>query len=61
MTSDWPAHLRLAAARFHIAPAAFWRLSVKEWAALTAPPQAAALDRTAFEALMAAHPDRETP
>ncbi len=56
--SDWPARLRLAALRFHIAPDAFWRLSVKEWAALTAAPAPDALGRQDLTALMAAHPDR---
>ncbi len=55
--SDWAALLRLAAVRLHIAPEAFWRLSVKEWAALTAAPPSMALGRRDLDALMAAHPD----
>jgi len=56
--TDWPFLLRLAATRFHIAPDAFWRLSVKEWAGLTAAQALDALGRKDFDALMAAHPDR---
>ena len=56
--TDWSAHLRLAAVRLHIPPAAFWGLSVKEWAALTAAPaRADGLGRWELNALMAAHPD----
>ena len=54
--TDWPSFLRLAATRLHIPPDAFWRLSVKEWAALTGAP-AAALGRGDLNTLMAAHPD----
>jgi uncharacterized phage protein (TIGR02216 family) len=55
---DWEHLLRLAVISFHIPPAAFWRLSVKEWAALTAAPAPDALRRQDLTALMAAHPDR---
>lgn len=60
---NWPALLRLAAARFGVAPAAFWQLSLAEWGALTAAaPAPAALSRAEFERLAAAHPDtREAP
>jgi len=39
-----------------LAPQAFWRLSLREWRLLNAPSHQA-LDRAAFEALAAAHPD----
>jgi len=58
--TDWPQRLRLAAA-LRIPPAAFWRLSVKEWAALTAPPPSATLGRGELQTLMAAHPDAPSP
>ena len=55
---NWPALLRLAATRFAVPPEAFWRLSLAEWRALAADPAAPLpLDRRAFEALSAAHPD----
>jgi uncharacterized phage protein (TIGR02216 family) len=54
--SDWPALLRLAA-RLHVPPDAFWRLSVAEWRAITAPPPSDAMGRRALNALMAAWPD----
>lgn len=50
---DW---LRLAL-RLGLTPAAFWRLSLKEWRALTAIGSEAVLDRTALEALRAKFPD----
>jgi uncharacterized phage protein (TIGR02216 family) len=56
--NDWPSLLRLAAMRFHIPPEAVWRLSVKEWTALTAPPPSSALGRGDFADLMKLHPDR---
>jgi uncharacterized phage protein (TIGR02216 family) len=59
--TDWPAHLRLAATRLHIPPDVFWRLSVKDWAALTTAPTLDALGRKAFEALMMVHPDSPLP
>jgi uncharacterized phage protein (TIGR02216 family) len=55
---SWPARLRLAALRFGLPPESFWRLSLAEWRALAADPAALApLDRRAFQALAAAHPD----
>ncbi|MEE2567326.1 phage tail assembly chaperone [Hyphobacterium marinum] len=45
------------ALRLGLMPAAFWRLSLKEWRALTAIGGAAVLDRTALEALRARFPD----
>jgi uncharacterized phage protein (TIGR02216 family) len=54
----WPGLLRLAAERFAVTPQAFWRLSLVEWRALTAPvPQAQPLDRAGLDALLAAFPD----
>lgn len=44
-----------AAVAARIAPAAFWRLSLKEWRALTATD---ALTRAAFDALRARYPDK---
>ena len=55
---NWPEMLRLAAERFGIAPESFWRLSLAEWNALTAPLAGAApLGRAGFEALAARFPD----
>lgn len=57
--SQWPAWI-VAAARLRIAPDAFWRLSVREWRALSAPLAASgALDREAFTALAARYPDNQ--
>lgn len=50
--------LRLAVCGLGLTPAAFWRVSLKEWRALTAAETAPALDRPGFEALAAAWPDR---
>ena len=57
MTTPWPDLLRLAAVRFGIPPAAFWRLSLAEWRALTAGDAAPALDRAGLDALLRQHPD----
>jgi uncharacterized phage protein (TIGR02216 family) len=43
--------------RLGVSPHAFWRLSLREWRALSVSPDHA-LNRTAFEALAAAHPDK---
>lgn len=43
--------------RLKLAPAAFWALSPREFAALLPAPAIAAPDRAALAALMAAHPD----
>jgi uncharacterized phage protein (TIGR02216 family) len=59
--TDWPALIRLAAVRFHIAPEAFWRLSVKEWGALTTPPPSQVLGRQDLNTLMTRHPDKAAP
>ncbi|MBA4804924.1 MAG: phage tail assembly chaperone [Brevundimonas sp.] len=49
--------LRAAALR-GLPPEAFWRLSLKEWRMLSAPPGAAApMARTEFERLAEAWPD----
>ena len=56
--TDWPGLMRLAAVRFALPPHAFWRLSLVEWRALTAPPAAdAALGRADLDALLTLHPD----
>lgn len=44
------------ALRLGLPPAAFWRLSVREWRALASPAQAA-MSRAAFEALAQKFPD----
>lgn len=57
MTPDWAARLQ-AAVRLGLTPAAFWRLSVAEWRALTrAPGQASPLGRAEFEQLCRGWPD----
>lgn len=55
MTS-WPALLRLAAT-LGVTPDAFWRLSLAEWRALTAPAATGVLDRAGLDALSRAWPD----
>ena len=55
--TPWPA-LLAAALRLGVAPAQFWRLSLKEWRALTASPASPALTRGAFEALARRFPDQ---
>ena len=58
--TPWDAVLR-AARRLGLAPDAVWRLSLREWRALTAPDGPAPLGRDAFERLRAAHPDDGEP
>lgn len=50
----WSQALRQAAA-MGIAPAAFWRLSLREWRALTAPANRAPLRRSEFLDLLRQH------
>ena len=57
MTTPWPDLLRMAAVRFGIPPAAFWRLSLAEWRALTAGDAPPSLDRAGLDALLRQHPD----
>jgi len=57
VTTPWPAMLRLAAGDLRIPPEAFWRLSLKEWRALTDGGAAGALDRAGLEALARVFPD----
>ena len=58
MSSAWPAVLRLAAGRFGLPPREVWALSLREWRALAAPPDAAApLTRADLDALLLLHPD----
>jgi len=52
----WAEMLRLAAG-LGVAPEAFWRLSLKEWRALTGAPVSAALGRRGLEALAERFPD----
>ncbi|MGE0828019.1 MAG: phage tail assembly chaperone, partial [Hyphomonadaceae bacterium] len=54
--TPWSAWLRLAAA-MGVAPAAFWRLSLKEWRALAAPATQSTFARSDFDALAARFPD----
>lgn len=54
--TPWAAWLRLAV-QLGAPPAAFWRLSLREWRALTATRASEALGRSAFEALAARFPD----
>lgn len=58
---SWAAPLRLALS-LGLPPEAFWRLSLKEWRALTeAPPAASSLNRAGLHDLIARYPDEETP
>jgi len=57
MSTPWAAMLRLAASRFRITPAAFWRLSLTEWRALSADLAPSALDRPGLDALTDRFPD----
>lgn len=56
---SWAAPLRLALS-LGLPPEAFWRLSLKEWRALTQAPPAPALNRAALRDLIARYPDEET-
>lgn len=58
--TGWDAALRLAVA-LQISPEPFWRLSLREWRALTAAPAAPVLTRPSLDALIARFPDEETP
>lgn len=55
----WPAMLRQAAL-IAIPPAAFWRLSVREWVWLTRAPAADRLNASGLSELAARFPDEET-
>ena len=57
---SWAEPLRLAV-RLGVAPEAFWRLSLKEWRALTEPAPSPALTRAGFDALIVRYPDEEVP
>jgi len=57
--NGWDAALRLAVS-LRIPPEAFWRLSLREWRALTATPAAPVLTRPTLDALIARFPDEET-
>ena len=56
--TPWPHWLRAGAA-LGLSPEAFWRVSVREWRALVAAPEGAALDRAGFAALAARFPDEK--
>ncbi len=56
--SAWAAPLRLALS-LGLPPEAFWRLSLKEWRALTEAPPAPAPSRADLSALIARYPDEE--
>lgn len=47
------------AAQAGLAPREFWRLSLKEWRAIIAPPSSHVLGRAELHALMGAFPDRQ--
>lgn len=50
--------MSLGLGRMRLPPATFWRLSLPEWRALTAPPPARApLARTEFDDLLTRYPD----
>lgn len=55
--SPWGEMLRRAAVAFAVPPAAFWRLSLKEWRALAGEPASPVLARPGLAALMARFPD----
>lgn len=55
--TPWPRLLALSQT-FGVAPAAFWRLSLREWRALVSPANDM-LTRVAFEALARLHPDEQ--
>ena len=57
--NGWDAALRLAVS-LRISPEHFWRLSLREWRALTATPAAPILTRPTLDALIARFPDKET-
>lgn len=59
MSTPWAEMLRLSALRLRVAPDAFWRLSLKEWRALTGGDLAPSLDRAGLDALAALYPDTE--
>jgi len=55
---SWSEPLRLAV-RLGVPPEAFWRLSLKEWRALTETPPAPVLTRPGLTALIARYPDED--
>ncbi|GAM98864.1 hypothetical protein U91I_02500 [alpha proteobacterium U9-1i] len=59
MRKHWSAWLK-AAAFAGVTPEAFWRLSLREWRALTGAVDADVLSRTTFHELAKRYPD-ETP
>ncbi len=54
--TDWPGMLRTAMA-MGVAPAAFWRLSLMEWRAVTGGGGGEPMTRGGLEALLARFPD----
>lgn len=56
--SAWAEPLRLALG-LGLPPEAFWRLSLKEWRALTEAPPAPVPSRADLSALIARYPDEE--
>ena len=62
MSPAWAQRLRFAVARLGLSPETFWALTLSEWRALTAAPEAARpLSRDRLDALLAAHPDLIRP
>jgi uncharacterized phage protein (TIGR02216 family) len=58
--SGWDEALRLAL-RLGLTPDPFWRLSLREWRALTEAPATPVLSRAGLTDLIARYPDEETP
>ncbi len=57
--TPWPG-LLLAALKLGITPEVFWRLSVREWQALTASQKRTGFGRGDLSRLLSAFPDKET-
>lgn len=55
--TPWAAMLKLAAG-LGLAPAQFWRVSLKEWRVLVAPDDSSVLPRARFDALAEQFPDK---
>ena len=53
----WGLLLRRAALEFGVTPEGFWRLSLREWRALSEVHHAQPLSRADFDTLLAANPD----
>ena len=58
LSGSWQARLQTGL-RLGLMPDTFWRLSLREWQALTAPKRAGAFRRADLSALLSAFPDTE--